>query len=185
MLPSRLARAVLPILTPLLALQSQAGRDEDGAQGSKGRKGKKRARNYEGDELFKSREVVCPTQNDGSAVLNALDGESKNILPKSMCSSSLSRSASKTHAELTAAHSCAIARRPNSPRDIRFTPPNPTQPLLTGPQPPWPSLRNCAAHVHGDRNWHNERHGQDPWLAYRDFAARGNTFCTCLSGKLS
>lgn len=75
MLPSRLARAVLPSLSTLLALQSQAQRDDDAnTSGAKGRKGKKRTRGYEGDEVFKTREIVCPSKEDGEVVLAALGG---------------------------------------------------------------------------------------------------------------
>ena len=75
MLPSRLARAVLPSLSTLLAVQSQAQRDDDAnAAGAKARKGKKRTRGYEGDEVFKTREIVCPSKEDGEVVLAALNG---------------------------------------------------------------------------------------------------------------
>jgi len=41
----------------------------------KGRKGKKKTQNYEGDEIFSSaRVVVCPTDMDGKVVLTALEG---------------------------------------------------------------------------------------------------------------
>ena len=74
MLPSRLARAVLPSLTALLASQSQAQRDDDPISSTtKTRKGKKRARGYEGDEVFKTREVVCPTKEAGEVILTALE----------------------------------------------------------------------------------------------------------------
>lgn len=76
MIPSRLARAVLPIVGNLLALQSQANHDDDAnVNASKSRKGKKRARAYEGDELFKTREIICSTKEDGEAVLSALDSK--------------------------------------------------------------------------------------------------------------
>jgi hypothetical protein len=82
MLPSRLARAVLPVLTSLLALQSHVQREDEvasnanpNANAPKSRKGKKRARGYEGDEVFHTREIICPTKEDGQAVLCALDGE--------------------------------------------------------------------------------------------------------------
>ena len=44
----------------------------------KSRKGKKRARGYEGDEIFQTREVICATKEDGDAVLCALDGRNFN-----------------------------------------------------------------------------------------------------------
>lgn len=85
MLPSRLARAVLPVLTSLLALQSQAQREDDtNANSAKSRKGKKRARGYEGDEVFQNREIICSTKEDGEVVLLALDGKLlSSILHKS------------------------------------------------------------------------------------------------------
>ncbi|EKM59257.1 uncharacterized protein PHACADRAFT_113693 [Phanerochaete carnosa HHB-10118-sp] len=73
-LPSRLARAVLPSLATLLASPSHAQRDDGiNASGAKSRKGKKRARGYEGDEVFRKQEIVCPNREDGEVVLAALD----------------------------------------------------------------------------------------------------------------
>lgn len=73
-LPSRLTRAVLPSLTILLASQSQTHREDDvNGSAAKSRKGKKRARGYEGDEVFKTREVVCPSKEDGETVIAALN----------------------------------------------------------------------------------------------------------------
>ena len=78
LLPSRLARAVIPSLVELLDSQSDVQRELDKSATSatgKGRKGKKRARNYEGDEVFKvSRAIICPTKEDGDAVIAALNG---------------------------------------------------------------------------------------------------------------
>ncbi|EMD40910.1 hypothetical protein CERSUDRAFT_111496 [Gelatoporia subvermispora B] len=72
-LSSRLARTVLPLLSVILSSEHQA---PDGTAQStlqnKGRKGKKRARGYEGDEVFKvTREVVCPKPEDGDALIAA------------------------------------------------------------------------------------------------------------------
>ena len=73
-LPSRLAKAILPSLTVVLITQSEA-RHADDANTGKNKKGKKRARGYEGDEVFKvSREVVCPIKEDGEVLMAALDG---------------------------------------------------------------------------------------------------------------
>lgn len=48
-----------------------------------GKKGKKRARGFEGDEIFKvAREIICQTNDDQLVVLAALDGES--LLPMSL-----------------------------------------------------------------------------------------------------
>ena len=84
MLPSRLARAVLPVLTSLLALQSQVHREDDtNANIAKSRKGKKRARGYEGDEVFNvSRLVICSTKEDGEVVLATLDRKSSDTKKK-------------------------------------------------------------------------------------------------------
>lgn len=77
LLGSRVARAVLPDLTCLLATQADV-RDDGNAQitSNKSKKGKKRARGYEGDEVFKiSREVICSTHEAGETILAALEGE--------------------------------------------------------------------------------------------------------------
>lgn len=76
LLASRLARAVLPSLTSLLDAQSDVQREENTSiNTSKGRKGKKRARGYEGDELFKTtKEVMLPTKEAEDVVLLALEG---------------------------------------------------------------------------------------------------------------
>jgi hypothetical protein len=58
----------------VLATQSEARRVNDTNTG-KNKKGKKRARGYEGDEVFKvSREVVCPIKEDGEVLMTALYG---------------------------------------------------------------------------------------------------------------
>ncbi|KAI0346803.1 hypothetical protein BDW22DRAFT_1386488 [Trametopsis cervina] len=76
-LPSRLSRAVLPTLAGLLTSQSDAQKEmqaDDRGSDAKNRKGKKRVRGYEGDEVFKiSREILCPTEEDGKVVLVTLD----------------------------------------------------------------------------------------------------------------
>ncbi|KAL1944305.1 hypothetical protein VTO73DRAFT_3490 [Trametes versicolor] len=76
-LSSRLTRATLPLLTVVLSKRSEVD-GESGTQaaaahgGSK--KGKKRARGYEGDEVFKvGREIVCPTSEQGEILLFAVD----------------------------------------------------------------------------------------------------------------
>lgn len=76
----------MPLLTVVLSKRSEADA-ESGTQaavhgGSK--KGKKRARGYEGDEVFKvGREVVCPTSEQGEILLFAVDGESHPLLRRS------------------------------------------------------------------------------------------------------
>lgn len=65
-------KAILPSLTIILATQSEFHRVE--ADTGKNKKGKKRARGYEGDEVFKmSRQVVCPLKEDGEVLMAALD----------------------------------------------------------------------------------------------------------------
>ncbi|KAI0743285.1 rRNA processing/ribosome biogenesis-domain-containing protein [Irpex lacteus] len=81
-LPSRLMRAILPNLTVPLASQSEAAaapqkqsaHDDSAQGGGRSRKAKKRARGYEGDEVFKvSRGILCPTKETGEVVLVTLD----------------------------------------------------------------------------------------------------------------
>ncbi|KAI0082414.1 hypothetical protein K474DRAFT_1655179 [Panus rudis PR-1116 ss-1] len=69
---SRLARAVLPPLLQLLLSRSEMQHATDAAAGvgGKSKKGKKRARGYEGDEVFNvSKAVVCPTKKDGEILI--------------------------------------------------------------------------------------------------------------------
>ncbi|KAJ7498714.1 rRNA processing/ribosome biogenesis-domain-containing protein [Mycena latifolia] len=67
---TRLGKAIIPLLSVVLAKQADA-RDEADAPG-RSKKSKKRAREYEGDEVFKiSREVVCVTVAEGDALLAA------------------------------------------------------------------------------------------------------------------
>ncbi|KAJ7781030.1 rRNA processing/ribosome biogenesis-domain-containing protein [Mycena metata] len=66
---NRLARAILPLISVVLAKEGDA-RETDTTGRSK--KSKKRAREFEGDEVFKvSREVICSTVNEGDALLAA------------------------------------------------------------------------------------------------------------------
>ena len=77
LLPSRLARAVLPAIAEVLSHKADFHAESDVSVGiGKNRKGKKRARGYEGDEMFKvTRTVICSTQEDGDVILAVLDGE--------------------------------------------------------------------------------------------------------------
>ncbi|KAL6305864.1 hypothetical protein BKA93DRAFT_824657 [Sparassis latifolia] len=72
-LSSRLLRAILPSLTVVLSTKSEVQSNTE--QSTKGKsKGKKRARGYEGDEVFKvTREIICSTVDDGAVLLAALD----------------------------------------------------------------------------------------------------------------
>ncbi|KAF5390544.1 hypothetical protein D9757_002613 [Collybiopsis confluens] len=72
---SRLTKIVLSELAVVLPSQTegQASLAETIGPG-KGKKNRKRARNYEGDELFKSSaNVICPTADEAKAVLLACD----------------------------------------------------------------------------------------------------------------
>ncbi|KAJ6515674.1 rRNA processing/ribosome biogenesis-domain-containing protein [Mycena sanguinolenta] len=68
---NRLARAIVPLISVVLAKEPDARETEGNAQG-RSKKSKKRARDFEGDEVFNiSRDVVCPTVDDGDALLLA------------------------------------------------------------------------------------------------------------------
>ena len=71
----------MPCLSTVLSKQSEAQQSDDAAvNASKSKKSRKRARGYEGDEVFKvSREVIFPTAEDGKVVLAALDGEFEGL----------------------------------------------------------------------------------------------------------
>ncbi|KAJ3551411.1 hypothetical protein NM688_g4721 [Phlebia brevispora] len=89
-LASRLARAVLPALTNLLGTQSEVQRDGDKASANAGtsRKGKKRSRGYEGDEVFRTtKEVILPTKESGELVLCSIQVVRLLITQSSMTSS--------------------------------------------------------------------------------------------------
>ncbi|KAF8076598.1 rRNA processing/ribosome biogenesis-domain-containing protein [Lyophyllum atratum] len=74
LVPTRLAKAVLPSLSIILATPPEVQATEDSVATHKNKKGKKRARGYEGDEVFKlSREVICPGSDDGKVLLVALE----------------------------------------------------------------------------------------------------------------
>lgn len=77
-LSSRLARATMPLLTIVLSKRSETNGESEssGAQG-RSKKSRKRARGYEGDEVFKvGREIVCATAEEGDILLTAVDGKS-------------------------------------------------------------------------------------------------------------
>jgi hypothetical protein len=76
-IPNRLTKAVLPCLINLLSSESDAKPlDEPNGSTSGRKKGKKRARGYEGDEVFKTRrEVLCPTAEEGDIVIAAAQGK--------------------------------------------------------------------------------------------------------------
>lgn len=73
LVPTRLMKAILPLISVILTTAAET-RDA-GTTTTKSRRGKKRARGYEGDEVFKvTRDVICPTVDGGKVVLAAFDG---------------------------------------------------------------------------------------------------------------
>ncbi|KAK0242537.1 rRNA processing/ribosome biogenesis-domain-containing protein [Armillaria nabsnona] len=71
---NRLTKAVLASITIILPSQSDFDQSTDTVQIGRSKKGKKRARAYEGDELLKvSRNILFPLSDDGKAVLVACD----------------------------------------------------------------------------------------------------------------
>ncbi|KAF7352611.1 Pre-rRNA-processing protein rix1 [Mycena venus] len=68
---NRLARAIVPLISIVLAKEPDAVRETEGVSG-RSKKSKKRAREFEGDEVFKiSRDVVCSTVDEGNVLLAA------------------------------------------------------------------------------------------------------------------
>ncbi|KAI0650589.1 rRNA processing/ribosome biogenesis-domain-containing protein [Trametes meyenii] len=74
-LSSRLARATMPLLTVILSERTQVDvENEQGVAHGRSKKGKKRARGYEGDEVFKvGRKIICPTPEEGDLLLVSVD----------------------------------------------------------------------------------------------------------------
>ncbi|KAG5342288.1 hypothetical protein C0989_003417 [Termitomyces sp. Mn162] len=74
LVPNRLAKAVLPSLSVVLVTPTESQASDDTSASQRSRKGKKRARGYEGDEVFKlSKEVICPGHTDGRVLFIALE----------------------------------------------------------------------------------------------------------------
>lgn len=72
-LPNRVVKAVLPLLTVIL---NPTSAKKDGPEQGGSKNSRKRARNYEGDEVFKTtRDVLCPSFVEGKVLLNALEGK--------------------------------------------------------------------------------------------------------------
>ncbi|KAF9012654.1 rRNA processing/ribosome biogenesis-domain-containing protein [Cyathus striatus] len=71
---NRVATAVISFISArLLSSQSSLSGSSSEITSGKGKKSKKRARNYEGDEVFSvTKEVMCPTEDEGKALLAAL-----------------------------------------------------------------------------------------------------------------
>lgn len=69
---TRLIKAIMLSLMPLLSTQSYAHTGETGSGQNK--KGRKRRRDFEGDEVFKlSKDVICSSIVEGKAIICALD----------------------------------------------------------------------------------------------------------------
>ncbi|KAF9028466.1 hypothetical protein BDZ89DRAFT_1066113 [Hymenopellis radicata] len=66
---NRIARAMIPLISVVLPLQSEL-ESKDAAQQNKGKRKKKRGAGFEGDEIFKtSRDFLFPSAQDGEVVL--------------------------------------------------------------------------------------------------------------------
>jgi hypothetical protein len=70
-----LAKNIVPSIAAILSTTpGNLGSTEPSS--GKNNKGKKRSRNYEGDEIFNvSREVVCATDEEGKVLLASIDGK--------------------------------------------------------------------------------------------------------------
>ena len=75
-LPTHLAKSIVPSIAAVLSTTSGNATSNTEPCSGKNNKGKKRSRNYEGDEIFNvSREVVCATDEDGKVLLVSIDGK--------------------------------------------------------------------------------------------------------------
>jgi hypothetical protein len=74
-LPTLLAKNIVPSIAAILSTTPGNPGNPEPFSG-KNNKGKKRSRNYEGDEIFNvSREVVCATDEEGKVLLASIDGK--------------------------------------------------------------------------------------------------------------
>lgn len=74
--PTRLVKSILPVLTTLLPRKSEVQQHLQETSTTASKRGKKRARGYEGDEVFKvGVGVLCPTLEDSEIVELALEGK--------------------------------------------------------------------------------------------------------------
>jgi hypothetical protein len=72
---TRLAKAALPSLVAVLGDQNAESQNDRAINGSESRKGKKRARGYEGDEIFRvGNEVICSNDIEAKILLITVDG---------------------------------------------------------------------------------------------------------------
>jgi hypothetical protein len=150
---ARLAKTVLPLVTILLGDQTEVPREE-GATSS--RKGKKRARAYEGDELLKTgRDIICHTVVEGQTILAAVQGKtcSWHTLGLQLNVRFFSPDPSRTERQLACAS--AIARRPCLPLCAPCSATTRTLSAVRGPvsaRPPGRSNSACM-HVHRRRQY--------------------------------
>ncbi|KDQ19056.1 hypothetical protein BOTBODRAFT_126918 [Botryobasidium botryosum FD-172 SS1] len=76
LLPNRLLKSILGTLTKILPSSNQMRPKEgsgDGTAGTGSKRGKKRARGYEGDEVFRvGKEVICKSDEEGEEIIAAL-----------------------------------------------------------------------------------------------------------------
>lgn len=78
-LTARIAKAILPSVTNvILNFSSTNSEPSDVPSSSKSRSGKKRTRNFDGEEVFskRSHQVICPTSDEGNSFLVTLDSKS-------------------------------------------------------------------------------------------------------------
>ena len=74
-LPARLAKTALPSVMKIMSTSASAAAGTQEGPLSKSKSSKKRARNFEGDEVFKStRDVVCSSKDECDVLLISLDG---------------------------------------------------------------------------------------------------------------
>lgn len=82
LLLNRIAKVLLSTFSVLLPTQSDIRSGPVPVTGGKGWKSRKRAHDYEGDELFKTTiNVICPTSVHNAVMLTTLDGTPSTSLP--------------------------------------------------------------------------------------------------------
>jgi hypothetical protein len=82
LLLNRIAKVLLSTFSVLLPAQSDIKGGPVPVTSNKGRKSRKRAHDYEGDEIFKtSTNVICPTSAHDAMLLAALEGMPPISLP--------------------------------------------------------------------------------------------------------
>ena len=75
-LPTLLAKNIVPSIAAILSTTPGDAPDSTEFSSVRNNRGKKRSRNYEGDEIFNvSREVICSTTEEGKVLLASIDGK--------------------------------------------------------------------------------------------------------------